>query len=284
MTELRKELDAMLKDGGLTEVKPIETPPVEPVVSSVEPSVVEPTVVEPPKTEPPKAEPPVTPEPVVPVVDVEADNQALRDKLNEMARQIQQGVITTPTAPPTTEPPKTEPLQPTSIESPPQGIMPPIFISKEEADLLIDKPDEVMPKILARVYEASRETVFREMQPYIVKMISNQVDILRKVEKFYTENKDLVNYKDFVGLVGTAIEQEHPDWNIDQVFTESAKVARERLRLKASAEAPLEEPSGDLQNPALPKTRGARGPRTTPQVTDESKQELNAMYEAQVGS
>lgn len=239
-------------------------------------SEVEPTP-EPEVKPEPTPEPTPEPEPDPPVVNsIEEDNRILREKLNEMARMVQQGKVA-PSPTPAPEPePEPEP------ERVVKGTTPLEFITKEEADLLIDRPDEIMPKILNRVFEAGRETVFREMQPYIIRMISDQVNVLKKVENFYNQNSDLADYKDFVALVGNSIEQEHPDWTIDKVYDETAKVARERLRLQASVKSNQQEPTGDLQTPALPRTKGARGPRTTPEVKDESLKALTEMWESQI--
>jgi hypothetical protein len=271
-----KEVEDMLKDAG---VGAPESPVVPPVVPPVEPTVpTEPEV--PPVVVPPVVPPTVEPPPAAP--DINEDNRILREKLNEMARQVHLSRITPtpPLEPDLVAPPPVVPVVP-PVVSIPKGITPAQFISKEEADLLIDRPDEIMPLVLNRVFEAGREVMLRDLQPQIAKMINTQVNIIKKVEDFYNQNSDLSDYKDFVGLVGSSIEQEHPDWTIDQVYTETAKVSRERLRLQALVIEPTTGPSDDLNRPALPKTRGARGPQSTPPVTDENLKALEEMWQSQ---
>jgi hypothetical protein len=236
--ELEKQGTEM--DGAL-EI-PVETPKVvveptvavEPVVEPVAP-VVEPAVapVEPAQVEPSEAE------------KLAADNARLREELNEQARRYGQ------------LPSATAPVQPVAPAAPTQPVVPvagPIeFVSSEEAESLIDKPQEVLNAVLNKVFQAGREQAMREMPTLVRQQTLSEVALQGKVQKFWSENKDLEPYRDFCAMVANQVEVENPGLAFDAVLEKTGVVARERLNLsKVTAEpAVVDAP------PIVPSTKPA---------------------------
>jgi hypothetical protein len=93
--------------------------------------------------------------------------------------------------------------------------------------------------------------------------VQRHLYVNKKVEDFYEQNQDLNGVREFVGAVATQVQGENPEWDIDKVFEETAKQARERLGLKAVA-AKKGAPS---RSPAFAGGKGAQRTRAkqTPQ-------------------
>ena len=176
------------------------------------------------------------------------DNQRLREQLNDLARKtggLPQEVREQPTE-------AKEELKKEGEEVK--------FLSDEEADGLLDDPKK-LNTILNRVFQAGREQVMREMPTLVRQQTLSEMTLQQKTQKFWTENKDLDPFKDFVGMVANQVEVDHPDWDYGKIFDKTAEVARERLNLPTSgSEQPKEkkEEVVDLK-PALP--TGQRGAR-----------------------
>ena len=196
------------------------------------------------------------------------ENERLRQELNELARK-------TGGAPPERSaevlPPKTESTA--EVE----------FLSAEEAEAILDDP-RALNKILNKVFQAGREITMREMPTLVRQQALMEMNIQRKVQHFWTENKDLEPYKDFCSMVASQLEVENPAMAFDEVLTKTGEVARQRLNLPAKGEkkgdAPTEEETLSLK-PALPGSpRAARRPPPAPKPTEGQQSEMEDLAKA----
>lgn len=232
------------------------------------------------KQEEPKAEPEAKPEPVVEPVaaptipekekQLAEDNERLRTMLNDMARQ---GAGIVQPAPVVATPPAATPVVPA-------GPLPSTldFITDEEADSLIDKPKEVLNAVLNKVFQAGREQAMREMPTLVRQQALTEITVQQKVQKFWTDNKDLESYKDFCTMVANQVEVENPNLGFDEVLNETSKRVRERLKLTAvetpvAAPEPVVEPSASPALPTGPKA-ARRGPPPVATAADAMAQEM----------
>jgi hypothetical protein len=203
--------------------KPIEEP------AKVEEKVEEP-IVEEPVVEEQKEEAPVVEEP-----DLAAENNRLRQMLNDIAKRVREPGATPPVPP---VPGEEKPV----IKSEALAVIAD-YITDEEADQFIDQPKAVLMKVLDRFATVMQENTLRNLPSIVGDIAQRHITMYEKVQGFYRENKDLEEFRDFCGLVGTQIEVEHPDWSVDQIYSETAKVARARLGLRQAMqekEAPQE--------------------------------------------
>jgi hypothetical protein len=258
------ELVAIMQTGE----PPTPEPPVEPPTPEPPaPPVTPPAAPEPPAT--PPVEPP-TPEP--PVRNYETENALLRDQLNELAKKM--------AAAPVIEPPPT----PAPTPAPPP-VAPPAagedvaFMTDEEADQLIDNP-KILNKILNKVFQAGREAALREVPSIASSVAQQQLTMKERADAFWDNNKDLKSFKDFTALVANQVQTEHQDWTLDQIFEETAKVARTRLGIVSAATPPgggqHNDPPAPGTGPALPgKAPGGARREPNPQLTDSQKQEMH---------
>jgi hypothetical protein len=214
--------------------------------------------------------PPVPPEPTE-AERLAADNARLREELNEAARRM--GMPPPVQAPPLAVAPTPAPA--TSVPGTPIE-----FVTADEAESLIDKPQEVLNTLLNKVFQAGREQAMREMPTLVRQQTLSEINLQTKVQKFWSENEDLASYRDFCSMVANQIEVENPGLTFDEVLEKTGEKARERLKLPvkgtaaATEQAPPPAPAPSA-TPALPKGPGsARKP--APQVTsvDKERQEM----------
>jgi hypothetical protein len=256
--EPNEDIQDMIKSlEGIQEDKPKEEPKVEP---KEEPKVEEPAVVE-PVVEPVVAEPIVEAPP-----ELETENIRLRQMINEMAKRVREPASTPPV-----------PVVPgEEIKADKQAEVLAViadYITDEEADQFIDQPKAVLMKVLNRFANVMQEQTLRTLPEIVGSIAQRHITMYEKVQSFYKTNKDLEEFKDFCGLVGTQVEVEHPDWSVDEVYTETAKIARARLGLRQVVKDEEVSSTTDLPTKTgLPSGhRTSRKPSGGPQLSDDQK-------------
>jgi hypothetical protein len=231
-----------------------------------------------PEPEPaPEPEPEPTPEPAPEpepgpdlMAQLQAENEKLRLSLNSLAKQIRTPAPTPPTAQPQAQAPVVQAPVETKAEA--EQIIA-ALLSDEEADLLIDKPKEILVKLANRILQAAEEKVFTRLPSVVNNVARQQIAMYQKGLEFYRKNSDLEKYEDFCVLTATQLENENPDWSVDKIYEETAVLVRERLGLKQEAERRVEEKSTPpaSSKPAFPGQRPSRKPSGGPQMTEEQK-------------
>jgi hypothetical protein len=204
------------------------------------------------------------------MAQLQAENEKLRLSLNSLAKQIRTPAPTPPTAQPQAQAPVVQAPVETKAEA--EQIIA-ALLSDEEADLLIDKPKEILVKLANRILQAAEEKVFTRLPSVVNNVARQQIAMYQKGLEFYRKNSDLEKYEDFCVLTATQLENENPDWSVDKIYEETAVLVRERLGLKQEAERRVEEKSTPpaSSKPAFPGQRPSRKPSGGPQMTEEQK-------------
>lgn len=260
--DLLQELEGVGKET----IKTIEETKEQPTEVAEEVVVAEPVVEPEPVVE---AEPVVEPEPEPEVVDeatLAEENERLRVMLNELAKKTREPA---PLIKPQEVAVKSEPLK-KDVEA--IDILAD-YITAEEADNLIDKPREVLTAVMGRLARVIRETIMRDLPPVVGSVAQHQISMFEKVQAFYRDNPDLNNYRDFCVLTAGQIENDHPDWDTDQIYAETAKVAKARLGLKSKMEQKESAQTTETTlKPALPGgSRTSRKPSGGPKLSAEQQ-------------
>jgi hypothetical protein len=120
------------------------------------------------------------------------------------------------------------------------------LISSKEMIEAFEDPEKML-SLFKRVYVKAKtdaiEHSLRSLPQVVQPVIAQQAMVMEAAQKFYRDNPDLSKYRDFVQYCAQQIESAHPDWGFEQVFAETAKIARERLpMLKTSQRARVEKP------------------------------------------
>lgn len=120
------------------------------------------------------------------------------------------------------------------------------LISSEEMIEAFEDPEKML-SLFKRVYVKAKtdaiEHSLRSLPQVVQPVIAQQAMVMEAAQKFYRDNPDLSKYRDFVQYCAQQIESAHPDWGFEQVFAETAKIARERLpMLKTSQRARVAKP------------------------------------------
>lgn len=242
----------------------------------------------------PKAEAPVTKE-----TELETairQNSELRELLNQMAAGGP--VAAAPVAPvvsPTAAVPAAQPvagpdsiadilkiLSPDAIKQFSAAMKEDIpFITKEQLDTIVDKPELLIP-ILNNVRRQSAQETLSILPTIVATMVATQLQTERMANEFYEQNKDLGQYRDYTKHIFQSIvtDPANKEKGIEDVLTLTAVEVRKRLRLAA----PVEQTKPAVKQPKFPAgvTKGARGVKA-PASTDVGKTQSDYMTETLAG-
>lgn len=119
----------------------------------------------------------------------------------------------------------------------PQGLK---FMTDAEAEGLLEDPRKINVG-LNRVYRYAAENVYKSVVEVVKNLVSYSVTMHEKGREFYGANMDLVPFKGFVSKVARELQSEHPDWDVDTLFNNVGREARERLAL-GSQQKPAQGP------------------------------------------
>ena len=193
------------------------------------------------------------PEPVVdPNAEALAELREQNRKLMEMLQQSQ---------------------QPTNQEKVAEKPAAPKTLAELKGDLSFDEimNDEelfmgFMQNVMAMASEQSVERVATTMPQYVMNQVRQQQSLTEATDNFYIDNVKLVPHRKVVGMLANEVVAEHQDWNLDQVFEETAKRSYTLLNMKKEAIAESSEKPGPKPKPALnKKTRS--GKRAAPKLS-----------------
>lgn len=118
--------------------------------------------------------------------------------------------------------------------------------------------NKILLAVAAKVQQQTTEQVLRSIPQVVVSQVQQQTYFKRMADKFYDDNKDLVNVKQVVRACAQQIQQNNPEWEIDKVFSEAAVKTRQTLGLTAPVigETKKDEIVGDLNDVAFAKSKG----------------------------
>lgn len=241
----------------------VEPPPVEP--PKVEPPSAEPPKAEPPKAEPPKVEPPrVEPPSVVPPPPADPRDAQIADLLKTVEQL--RGMVETVSRQASSKP--EEPPKPS--EEPPPILK---FVEKEEdLDKVLNSVDN-FNTFMTQVVTKSNEQILQNIPALVSTMATRIVAQKMAVNEFYSNNRDLIDKKAYVGIVANEIAQAHPEWKIEEVVANLGTEVRKRLALGSGAPPPQAPPQASqvpVESPAFVPGGGSRPSGGPPSI---SKQE-----------
>ena len=114
-------------------------------------------------------------------------------------------------------------------------------LSKEEYDEIFENPDK-FNAILQKVFNAGlehsntasvTENVLKNIPKLVVDYQQRNSAMIKIIDKFYSDNKDLVNVKKTVAAITNEVAAEMPDKPIAEVLDEAAVRTRKILGMKA---------------------------------------------------
>jgi hypothetical protein len=86
---------------------------------------------------------------------------------------------------------------------------------------------------LVLVYKAVEEML--RILPGVIQHLVRRTVMLRDLtDRFYADNKDLVDHKDIVARVIEGLERKSPQTDLEQLLKEAAPLARRQVRLARS--------------------------------------------------
>jgi len=214
--------------------------------------------VEPSDGEAPAEEEDQSPDPEV--QQLREQNQELQERLEQLERQQQADELEAPVQGDETETAETEPQETKTDEVEPHE-----FLTDEEAQQLFGVEEaSSLNEMLNRVYDRAREDTIREIPELVEKTQERQQTMQQAVQSFYEDNPELREYKDYVSHKANEIQAENPDMDVEDLMEETAKRAKQGLKLKEKAEETeqnrREKEEATDNDPAFaPKARGERG-------------------------
>ncbi len=90
--------------------------------------------------------------------------------------------------------------------------------------------------LLTSVVNTAVERSLRLMPQIATQLVDQQMTLKTVINDFYTDNKDLMPHRKYVGYVSNEIASQHPDWNLSQILQETEKEVRNRLTLARIAD------------------------------------------------
>lgn len=164
--------------------------------------------------------------------------------------------------------PEPQPEPEPEAKTPPSAIV----LTPEQHKELMSDPVK-FAEFMNNYGNSIREQSMREATQVATSNASQQIKVMQAVSDFYRKNEDLVPYKKYIGSVANRVQSEHPDWELDQVLSETEKRSRTDLRLAQKAQ---ETESKRKKNPGFaPPPRGADrrgGQKTNETLTPQQKQ------------
>jgi hypothetical protein len=110
------------------------------------------------------------------------------------------------------------------------------FLPSDEVFDEVMKDSNNFNALLTTVVNTAVERSLRLMPQIATQLVDQQITLKTVVNDFYTDNKDLVPHKKYVGFVSNEIAAQHPDWGLAQILQETEKEVRNRLRLSRVAD------------------------------------------------
>lgn len=90
-------------------------------------------------------------------------------------------------------------------------------------------------RLLTGVVYKSIESTLRSVPAIVTRLADQQITARSAINEFYSNNKDLVPVKGFVGTVAQDMAAKNPTWKIDDLLANLGKEVRTRLKMGGSA-------------------------------------------------
>lgn len=111
-----------------------------------------------------------------------------------------------------------------------------LLFSEEEYNAWQNRPHdyELAHEISTILVYRAVEEMLRILPGVIQNLVRRTVMLRDLTDKFYADNKDLVDHKDVVARVIEGLERKSPQIDIEQLLKEAAPLARRQVRLSRS--------------------------------------------------
>ena len=134
------------------------------------------------------------------------------------------------------------------------------FVGDQDLDELLsdkNKFNEFLSGVVNQVRNNTTEQVYRNLPQMVQTQVQSQNQLKTFVDEFYKQNEDLLPVRKTVGAVANEIAAEHPEYELNQLFSETEAKVRKMMGLKRDAQQAPESSKSRTESPALPQ-RGAR--------------------------
>lgn len=258
---------------------PVEDPVEEPIVNDDPPAEEELPAESIPAEEPepivepePEPEPELEPEPEPALSAVDTLVAELRDQnatLQEQIKAIQEKM----------DAPAPEPeAQPMPIK---EGELLD-FVGEADLDAILSDKEEFnkfLSGVVNQVRNNTVEQVYRNLPQMVQTQVTSQQKLQTYVDEFYKANEDLLSVRKTVGAVANEVAAEHPEMQLDGIFSETETRVRKMLGLvKEATGKKSDSPANpDGQKPALPATGARRTGTTQTPLTGQAKHIMDVL-------
>lgn len=106
------------------------------------------------------------------------------------------------------------------------------FVKSDDELEEIVSSREKFNRFLTNLVKMVREEATNGLPDATASIVEARLKAERLVDQFYQENPDLKRFRRYVGVEANRIQQEHPDWPLERILSETEKVVRENLELK----------------------------------------------------
>jgi len=135
---------------------------------------------------------------------------------------------------------------------------------KEEAAIerFLDEADELtaegLNKAFSKMSAQVQQAILQAVTGPLVARVNNAISLQMGIRDFYEANKDLVPYKNYVGLKASQLTEAHPDWDMPTLMDNLGKEVRSDLKVAKEVGEGGSETEGGPQGrkPAFGKKRG----------------------------
>ena len=131
------------------------------------------------------------------------------------------------------------------------------FVTAEEVAEIQKNPAK-FNEILARTYQRARQDAIRDVKDVTRNVVRQEQQQQETARKFFDENPDLVQHRDYVGMIANQLANSNPEWTTDKLLQETSREVRKRLNIDEQARS-TETKRRD--NPAFAAGQGNTGSR-----------------------
>jgi len=145
-------------------------------------------------------------------------------------------------------------------EAPPEAGKPTKYFEKpddfEKTFETQEQFEALLEKVSSNTANRANRDLLKQLPSVVANLVNTQVNLVRGIDKFYGDNKDLTDKKQFVAHVANDLMGKNPGWNLNKLFTELGKEVRTRLGTKPNV-------GTGKSGPGIPPRRtGSRIPAT----------------------
>ena len=153
------------------------------------------------------------------------------------------------------------------VETPPAQEPPPMIPQNLEGfqilpdgmdlDDFLDRPENFvqgMRDILGRYRQVVTQEVLGNIPTVVNNQVRQAVALQNAVNTFYETNSDLKPVRPTVGAIAEQVTNKHPDWSLDKIMDESARVARKLLKMPSPKTGKKDK--GTVVRPSFAKSKG----------------------------